>query len=78
LPPPSSAPFFLDFTEMIDLELHPQPATAAVLPGRAEILVTRQAPFKRLLAYVAWTLFPMGVLVLVAKMIRRLREPVPL
>ncbi len=76
LPPPSSAPFFLDSKNTVGIELRPDPATAAVLPGRAEIVITRQAPFKRLLTYLAWALFPIAVLALLAKMIRRLREPV--
>jgi hypothetical protein len=76
LPPASSLPFFFDSKNTVGVELRPYPATAAVLPGRAKIIVTRQAAFKRLLIYLAWALFPIGVLALLAKIIRRLREPV--
>jgi hypothetical protein len=76
LPPLGATSFFLDSKQKADVELRPDVSTPAVLPGRLEITVTRQAPFKRLLTYLAWAVFPLGVLALLAKMIRRLREPV--
>lgn len=74
MPPLLHRSFFLDVTENIDVELRPAPATAAVRGGIVRVAVVRQAPFKRLLVYLAWGLFPIGVLFVVFRIVRRLLE----
>lgn len=76
LPELSLASFFFDSQQRVDVELKPNVATPAVLPGHVQIIITRQAPLKRLLMYLAWAVFPIGILALLAKIIHRLREPV--
>jgi hypothetical protein len=74
LTPLAPQPFFQDSQQTVNLELHPEPNSPAVAAGRLQVIVTRQAPFKRLLLYLAWAAFPVGILALAAQVIRRLRE----
>jgi hypothetical protein len=74
LPPPSAQPFFTDAEQTVSLELHPDSTTPAVVPTRLRLTVTRHAPFKRLLVYLAWAAFLIGDVLIIAHAIRRLRE----
>jgi hypothetical protein len=71
---PMSKSFFLDVTQSVDVDLRPAERSAALVPGKLRVEVVRQAPFKRLLTYLAWALFPLGVLVLLYRIFRASRE----
>lgn len=76
IPPATGQSFFFDSRQTIEVDLVPDKPTAAVLPGRVQVIVQRQAPFKRLLVYLAWALLPAGIVMLAAHAIRRFREPI--
>jgi hypothetical protein len=67
--------FFLDVHESVDLQLQPAKPAPALAAGKVRVQVVRQAPFKRLLTYLAWATFPIGALFVLFRMVRRLREP---
>ncbi len=60
LSPVSGKSFFCDVDEHLSLSLRAKEPFAAVTPGALEIVVRRQAPFKRFLAYLAWATFPLA------------------
>jgi hypothetical protein len=72
-PRPAHQPFFRDTQQTIHLKLRPAPASSVVSEGDVTLVIQRQAPLKRLIFYLAWALFPLGVLFALYRIVALLR-----